>query len=347
MQALALNADTDTDYAAPRTQFDIKPLLLIPLLALLGLAMVQNTSTWIMLTFSGIATGMIFFMVSSGLTLVFGLMGVMNFGHSIFITLGAIIGGMMLLPTMLPLVACWFRGDNLILNLLAMAVAAIAAMGATALAAFVFERLIVRHAYDAPLTTQIMLTVGGMVVLEQLVKMHIGRGMLIRRPASLSGSFLFGDIVIQKYLLLVLAVGAIILFLMLRTLNRTKLGLLVRAAVEQRDMVEAMGYKVKRLFLGLFMAGAALAALGGLLYGAYQGGAGMRFGADMMIPIFMVLIIGGLGSIPGACIAAILVGLLTNYVGFVFPPLTAFSTIFLMFAVALWRPQGLYPVRAG
>jgi branched-chain amino acid transport system permease protein len=338
---------TEEGIALPGTALDYKPLLLLPILGLIGLLFVREPSTWLTLTLAGIGMGFIIFLAASGLTLVFGLMGIMNFGHSIFITFGAIVGGMMFLPTVMPLLACWCRADSIGLNLLALAIGGVIAMGLCAIAGLVFERLFVRKAYGQSLTIQIMLTIGGMIVMEQLMAMFVGRGMIIVRPPSLRGLIEFGDVAIEKYRLMTLVVGLVLYAAMMLILKRTKLGLLVRAAVEQRDMVEAMGYKVKYLFVGFFVAGTALAGLGGLLYGTFQGTVGIRLGTDLMIPIFMVLIIGGLGSITGACVAAILVGMLTNYVGFAYPPLTAFSTIFLMFAVGLWRPQGLYPVSKG
>ncbi|MBI1890554.1 MAG: branched-chain amino acid ABC transporter permease [Burkholderiales bacterium] len=338
---------TEEGIAVPRTEFDYKPLLLIPLLALIGMVLVRDTSTWVTLTIAGIGMGFIIFLSASGLTLVFGLMGIMNFGHSIFITLGAIIGGMMFLPTVLPLVACWCRADSIALNLLAITVAGIIAMAASALIGLVFERLFVRKAYGQSLTTQIMLTIGGMIITEQLTVMFLGKGMIINKPPSLSGLLMIGDVGIEKYRLMTAVVGILVYITMMLVLNKTKLGLLVRAAIEQREIVEAMGYKTKFLFIGFFVAGTALAALGGLFYGMFQTLVGIKLGSSLMIPIFMVLIIGGLGSITGACVAAVLIGMLNNYVGFAFPPVTAFSMIFLMIAVGLWRPQGLYPVNKG
>lgn len=342
MHAIALPSEEIT--VALKPQFDYAPLWLLPALALIGLLIVRNPSTWVTLTIAGIGMGLIIFLAASGLTLVFGLMGVMNFGHSIFVTLGAIVGGMMFLPTVMPLLSCWCRADSMGLNLLAIAVAAIIAMFVAAIIGLIFERLLVRQSYGKSLSTQIMLTVGGMVITEQLMIMLIGRGMIMKKPPSLTGVLLFGDIAIEKYRLLTMVVGLAVFFGLLFLLKRTKLGLLVRAAVEQREMVEAFGYRVKFLFIGFFVAGAMLAALGGMLYGMYQGQVTLRLGANLMIPILMVLIIGGLGSITGACIASILVGMLSNYVAFAWPSLTAFSTIFLMFAIALWRPYGLYPV---
>ena len=128
------------------------------------------------------------------------------------------------------------------------------------------------------------------------------------------------------------------------TLNRTKLGLLVRAGVQDREMVESLGYRIRRLFVGVFVAGSALAGLGGVLWGLYQQSVTPQIGAQVNVLIFIVIIIGGLGSTAGALIGALLVGLMANYTGFLAPKVALFSNIALMAAILLWRPQGVYPV---
>ncbi len=335
----------DDDGPVQRQRFDYVPLLLLPILALAGLAAVRNPSVWVTLTLAGIGMGFIVFLAASGLTLVFGLLRVMNYGHGAFVTLGAIFGGLMLWPRFTPLVACWWRADNLLLNLIAITAAVLVALVVTVAGALIFERIIMRRCYGKPLATQVMLTVGGMIVIEQLIVAFLGGGIIIRKPPSLSGVILLGDVAIERYRLMTTVVGALLFYAMVRVLNRTKTGLLIRAAVEQRELVESMGYKVKHLFLWVFAVAAALAALSGLLYGIFEGLVGVKVGADLLVPIFMVMIIGGMGSITGTCVAAIMVGMLTNYVGYVFPAASAFATIALVGVVGLWRPQGLYPVR--
>ncbi len=126
-------------------------------------------------------------------------------------------------------------------------------------------------------------------------------------------------------------------------LNRTKIGLLVRAGVQDREMVESLGYRIKRLFIGVFMAGSALAGLGGVMWGLYQQGVTPQMGAQVNVIIFMVIIIGGLGSTSGSFLGAILMGLVANYTGFLVPKAALFSNILLMVVILLWRPQGLFP----
>ena len=125
------------------------------------------------------------------------------------------------------------------------------------------------------------------------------------------------------------------------------IGLLVRAGVENREMVEALGFRIDRLFIAVFMAGSALAAMGGAMWAGYQGLITPALGAEMLVLVFIVVIIGGLGSIEGSLLGAIMVGLMANYVAFLFPKLALASNMLLMMAILLWRPFGLKPAVKG
>jgi branched-chain amino acid transport system permease protein len=131
---------------------------------------------------------------------------------------------------------------------------------------------------------------------------------------------------------------------MFLVLNRTRIGLLIRAGVENRAMVEALGYRIRRLFVGVFVAGSALAGLGGVLWGLYREMLTATMGADIVVLVFIVIIIGGLGSVGGCFLGALLTALVANYAGFLAPKLALVSNIVLMVAVLLWRPAGLYAV---
>ncbi len=337
--------------ALPKKKVDFIPLLLAPVLALLAFPVVNDMPTWATLTIAGIGMGLILFLVASGFTLVFGLMDVLNFGHGIFVTLGAYFGVSMLTGGVIGAVfgnqaplSAWYSADDLFLNLAALAVAAGVGMLITAIIGLIFERLIIRPVYGSHLT-QILVTSGGMIVAEQLILALWGaETQPLLKPQSLNGAVLLGDIAVEKYRLMTTVVGLVVFAAMTLLLNRTKLGLLIRAGVQDREMVEALGYKVKFLFVGVFAAGAALAALGGMFWGMYMDAATSTLGGSMMVLIFIVTIIGGMGSVGGAFIGAILIGLLANYTGFSFPIMAAFSNIILMCLVILWRPNGLYPV---
>jgi branched-chain amino acid transport system permease protein len=155
---------------------------------------------------------------------------------------------------------------------------------------------------------------------------------------------LLGDAAVEKYRVLATAIGLVVFAALAFTLNRTKIGLLIRAGVQDREMVESLGYRIRRLFVGVFVAGSALAGLGGVLWGLYQQIVIPQIGAQVNVLLFIVIIIGGLGSTLGCFVGALLVGLMANYTGFLAPKVALFSNIGLMVGVLLWRPQGLYPV---
>ena len=315
------------------------PLLLVPGLILLALPFVGSLPTWITLTIAGLAMGMIIFVIASGLTLIFGLMDVLNFGHGAFIAVGAYVAAAVLLnmPDAL-------ASDSFAVNLTALVPAIVAAMFVAGLLGLAFERVIIRPVYGQHLK-QILITMGGMIVAEELIKAIWGAQQIpLPLPGALKGAFVIGEAAVEKYRLLAVVVGLAVFLAMLWTLNRTKIGLLIRAGVQDREMVESLGYRIRRLFVGVFVAGSALAGLGGVMWGLYQQNITAGMGAQVNVLIFIVIIIGGLGSTAGCFVGALLVGLMANYTGFLLPKVALFSNILLMTAVLLWRPQGIYPV---
>jgi branched-chain amino acid transport system permease protein len=325
--------------AIPKTRFDALPLLLTAALALLSWPFVGSSATWLTLTIAGLAMGMIIFITASGLTLVFGLMDVLNFGHGVFIALGAFIA-----TTLFAASGDWASANHLGTNLAVVAVVMVAAMALAGAVGWGFERLLVRPVYGQHLK-QILVTMGGLIIGEEIIKIVWGPAQIpLPPPEALRGSILLGNASVEKLRLVAVVVGAFVLLALLYTLNRTKIGLLIRAGVQDREMVESLGYRIRRLFVGVFVAGSALAGLGGCLWGMNQQIVVPQIGAQVNVLIFIVIIVGGLGSTLGCLVGALLVGLMTNYVGFLAPKLTMFSSIGLMVAVLLWRPQGLYPV---
>ena len=320
-------------------ELDWKPMALVPVLALIALPLTGSASTWLTLTVAGLAMGMIIFIIASGLTLVFGLMDVLNFGHGVFIALGAFVA-----TTVLASMGSYTTADSLWLNLMALFPAMLAAMAVAGAVGLVFERVIIRPVYGMHLK-QILITMGGMIIGEELIKVMWGPQQIpLPLPEALRGSLIFGDAAVEKYRILAVLVGAAVFAAMVWTLNSTKVGLLIRAGVQDREMVESLGYRIKRLFVGVFVVGSALAGLGGVMWGLYQQSVIPQMGAQVNVLIFIVIIIGGLGSTLGALIGALLVGLMANYTGFLVPKVAMFSNIALMVAILLWRPQGVYPV---
>ena len=335
MSATLPLAKADTPLpSAPR---DIVPLLLVPVLALLMLPLVGSFPTWVTLTVAGLAMGMMIFIMASGLTLVFGLMDVLNFGHGAFVSVGAFAATLVLLP-----MRGWMEADSLLMNLAVLGLAVTLAMVVTALLGWAFERVIIMPVYGQHLK-QILITMGGMIVAEQLINVIWGAETIpLPLPTSLRGAIFLGDAAIEKYRLLAVVVGLVVFLALFLTLNRTKIGLLIRAGVENRDMVESLGYRIRRLFVAVFAAGSALAGLGGVMWGLYKETLSAAMGGETIVMIFIVIIIGGLGSVGGCFIGALLMALVANYAGFLAPKFALISNIVLMIAVLMWRPAGLY-----
>lgn len=307
-------------------------------LAIVALPLTGSFSSWVTLTVAGLAMGMMIFLMASGLSLVFGLMDVLNFGHSAFISFGAFIAA-----SVLAVLAGWAQGQSGALNLLAIVLAIGAATAFCAAAGWFFERVIVRPVYGDHLR-QILITVGALIVAEQLIlAIWGGAPISVPRPAILRGSLVFGDVAIETYRIFAFLLGLAVFAILSLVLNRTRIGLLIRAGVENREMVEALGFRIDRLFIAVFVAGSALAGMGGAMWAGYQGLISGALGSEMLILVFIVVIIGGLGSIEGSLLGAILVGLMGNYVAFLLPKLSLASNMLLMMVVLLWRPYGLLP----
>lgn len=307
-------------------------------IAVLALALIGSPSTWITLTVAGLAMGMMIFLMASGLSLVFGLMDVLNFGHPAFISFGAFIAA-----SVLAALSGWIGADNWALNLAALIAAIVAATVFGAVAGWFFERVIVKPVYHDHLR-QILITMGALIVAEQIVlAVWGGAPIAVPRPAFLEGAIVFGDVAVETYRIFAVILGLAVYVTLYLALNRTRIGLLIRAGVENREMVEALGFRIDRLFIAVFMAGSALAAMGGAMWASYQGLISAALGGELMILVFIVVIIGGLGSIQGSLLGAIMVGLLGNYVAFLFPKMALASNMLLMMVILLWRPFGLKP----
>jgi branched-chain amino acid transport system permease protein len=329
----------DVNPVLAKPDLDWKALALVPGLALFCMPLVGTGSTWLTLTVAGLAMGMVIFIIASGLTLVFGLMDVLNFGHGVFIALGAYVAA-----SVLGAQGGLVGSANLWLNLLALLPALLVAMAVAGVVGLVFERYVVRPVYGQHLK-QILITMGGMIIGEELIKVIWGPVQVaLPLPEGMRGSVEFAGALLEKFRLLAVFLGILVFGILTWILSRTKIGLLIRAGVQNGEMVEALGYRIRRLFVAVFVAGSALAGLGGVMWGLFQQSLVPQMGAHVNILIFIVIIIGGLGSTGGALIGALLVGLTMNYVGFIAPKLALFSNIGLMVAVLMWRPQGLFPV---
>ncbi|MBZ0129719.1 MAG: branched-chain amino acid ABC transporter permease [Rhodobacteraceae bacterium] len=312
--------------------------LLPVLVAIVAFVLIGAPSSWVTLTIAGLAMGMMIFLMASGLSLIFGLMDVLNFGHSAFVSFGAFVAA-----SVLAFFGAWLGGDSVFLSGLALFLAIAAAIVVGLLGGWFFERVIVKPVYKDHLR-QILITMGALIVAEQIIlAIWGGTPTSVPRPAFLEGAWIVGDVSVEVYRVFAFALGLAVYAALALILNRTRIGLLIRAGVENREMVEALGFRVDRLFVAVFMVGSALAAMGGAMWAGYQTLISPALGAEMMIVVFIVVIIGGLGSIEGTLLGALLVGLLGNYVGFLAPKMALASNMILMMAILMWRPSGLRP----
>ena len=323
-----------------------KPHIFLLLLMMAVALLMMDPRTWVLLTISGLAMGAMVFLMASGMTLTFGLMNVLNLAHGAFISLGAFAGASVLL---------WLSNQasepSLLINLAAILPALGFALVVAGLLGLVFERLVIKPVYGDHLK-QILVTVGGSIIIMELIHVVWGPNEIpVPRPEALTGAFLLldalpviGGVALEKYRLIAVVLGLAIYGLMTWIIERTRVGILIRAGVESREMVEVQGYRIRLLFLGVFVAGSALAGLGGAMWAMYREIITAHMGDELMISVIVVIILGGLGSIKGCFYGAVLVGLINLYVGYLEPRLAAVATVGLMVGVLMWRPQGLIPV---
>ena len=276
---------------------------------------------------NGLATGMLIFLLAAGLTLIFGLMDVLNFAHGGLFAWGAFSG-------------VWFYG---LTNSFTFAI--IGAILTGIILGFITEKLIITPVYGNHVQ-QILITLGFMIVLSEMLKVVFGPNQIAAKTHPLlAGSWEIGDVIIIKYRLFIILIGFIVFGAFQFLLKRTKIGLIVRAGVMNKEMVQALGINIKQIFLYVFMAGAALAALSGVLMAPYSGVIYAEMGMEFAILAFIVVVIGGMGSFPGSLLAAILVGLAGSFMAYYVPALSLAVNMMLMAIVLIFRPQGLFTAK--
>jgi len=271
----------------------------------------------------GLVYGMLLFLVASGLTLIFGMMGVLNFAHGALYMLGAYFSFSILQWTGL------FWLSLILAPLMVM------------LVGMIIERFFLRKVYVYGHAHELLLTFGMAYIFDEVVKMIWGtEPLLVTLPPILNGSVAFLGIEYPVYRLFILAISFLVFALMFLVLFKTRAGIIVRAAVAKREMVEALGFNVPMIFLLLFGMGAWLAGVAGVIGCPYLiTNPGMA--ESIIIDLFVVVVIGGLGSLEGALIASLLIGQLQS-IGILFLPQLAIVFEFLLMALVLiLRPQGL------
>jgi branched-chain amino acid transport system permease protein len=275
---------------------------------------------------AGISAGMFIWLVASGLTLVFGVLRVLNFAHGSFYMLGAYVCYSVLKA----------MGGNFWLGLL---------FGPLiiALVGYAMERFLLRYVYHLELAYQLLLTFAMVLVFDDLVKMIWGAGST-SSPAipGLSGSVPILGRPFPVYNLFIIAVGPLVALGLYALLEKTWWGRIIRAASSDREMASAIGVKVPALYTAVFMFGAWLSAMGGALAVPYVGLLTTGMGETIIIEAFVVVVIGGLGSLKGAFLGSLVIGLLSSFGTRYIPMLDMFLTFILMAVVLLWRPQGFF-----
>ena len=284
---------------------------------------------------SGLALGAVYFLIASGLSLIYGLMGVLNFAHGVFLTLGAYAG--------------WEVAARLPHSAVGFPVTALAAAVAGAAVAAVTELLLIRPLYGRPLA-QILITIGLDLALVGLLLGAFGSNSReITVPSWVSGVTPVASVRIPDGDFVALGAGLAVLGVLSWFLRRTRYGIIIRAGAENRDMVRALGIDVGRAFTLVFTVGGAAAGLAGLLNSVVFSGSLVDPGQgdQLLIFAFIVVVIGGLGSVAGSAVAAVLVGLVQVYVGFYagsgagLAQLGNMSVVLVLAVVLLVRPRGL------
>lgn len=271
----------------------------------------------------GLVYGMLLFLLASGLTLIFGMMGVLNFAHGALYMLGAYFSFSVLLWT-----------DQFWLSL-------IIAPVLVALVGLLIERVFLRKVHVYGHVAELLVTFGIAYILEDVVMILWGSEPLkIEIPAILAGSLsMFGD-TYPTYRLFILIISLLVFVFLSLILTKTRAGIIVRAAVDNKEMVGALGFDVPLIFLLLFGVGAWLAGLAGVIGGPYlMTHPGM--GAVILVDLFVVVVLGGLGSIRGALLAAILIGEIQSFGVLFLPQFALFFQYLLLAAVLILKPEGL------
>jgi branched-chain amino acid transport system permease protein len=294
---------------------------------------------------NGLQFGLMLFLLAAGLTLVFGIMDLMNLAHGSLYMIGAY-----LMATLLAATGNFWLALPL-------------AVLATALVGLLLEVALIRHLYARDHLTQVLATFAVILIADDLVKMIWGPApMLLNAPAALSGPVeLLPGLYYPAYRLLIIAVGLVAALGLYLLVTRTRAGMLVRAGASNREMAAIMGVRVQRLFAAIFVLGAALCALAGALLGPVLA-VEVGMGENILILALVVIVIGGIGSVRGAFVGALLVGIVDtagraflpallhavmplNLAANLGPALAAIAIYLLMAVVLFTRPTGLFPAR--
>ena len=276
---------------------------------------------------SGLTTAIFLFLVASGLSLVFGILRVLNFAHGTFYMLGAYLAWQSMQWLAPAKEAFWF--------------AALAAATGIAILGFVVERLLLRHLYGKEELYQLLFTYALVLILGDAAKILWGTGQLsVSRPPSVEGSITVFGTLLPTYNLFVMIVGFAIAIGFWVILQRTSAGRMIRAAAMDREMLSALGANVGVLYSGVFIVSSFLAGLSGALVSPIKAIVpGMD--VEIIVEAFIVVVIGGLGSFWGTFLGALIYGQVLSFGILIFPRFSIFSVFALMAVILIVRPWGL------
>lgn len=283
----------------------------------------MNTQFWVVQAFNGISYGALLFLVGSGLSLIFGVMRIVNLSHGAYFLWGGYIALSVIQAT-----GSWA---------LSLPVAALA----VALIGMVMERVFLRPLGFDPLR-QVLLTVGFAFLFQQgALDIWGGNNMDINPPAALTRSIVIGGVYLPVYRMFMIGMAVAIGIVLWLVMEKTRMGAAVRATVDDAQMARGVGIDTNRISMFIFALGAFLAALGGVIGGAFLG---VYPGLDFeMLPLaFAVVIIGGMGSLGGAAIGALAVGLADNFGKALFPEVSYFTLYAPMVLILAIKPTGLF-----
>ena len=290
----------------------------------------MTLGTFLIQCLNALQYGLLLFLVASGLTLIFGIMGVINLAHGSFYMIGAYMA-----YALSPMVAATFGGGFFSVLLVGLVL--------SVLLGYVLEWAFYSYLYEREHLQQVLMTYGLILVFEELRSLLVGddvHGVAI--PPLLAGSFALSDV--QQYPVYRLFVSGVCIALamgMYFVFSRTRLGMMIRAGSTNREMVQSLGIDIKFLYRVVFAAGVAIAVLAGMVASpvasVYPG-----MGNSVLIICFVVVVIGGIGSIRGALLAALLIGIVDTFGKVLLPSAAGVLVYVLMALILLWKPDGLF-----
>ena len=293
----------------------------------------MDLATFLIQCLNSLQYGLLLFLVASGLTLIFGIMGVINLAHGSFYMIGAYMAF-----ALAPIVAATFGGGFFATLLVGVALAV--------LLGYVLEWVFFSYLYQREHLQQVLMTYGLILVFEELRSLLVGDDVHgVKPPPILAGTIPLGELMTYPvYRLFISAVCVLLALAMWWVFARTRLGMMIRAGSTNREMVQSLGIDLGFLYRVVFAAGVALAVLAGMvaapISSVYPG-----MGAQVLIVCFVVVVIGGIGSVRGALLAALLIGVVDTFGKVLLPQAAGVGVYLLMALILLWKPDGLF--RAG